>query len=233
VTETFKWLVVQAGKVPAGFHSKALAEAYAERLRKDGRMAKVESARVEKAKRNPLAKGRQQFYIHAQKGGRGPIMLYNGRSFTNQPGDKPKPYDSATNAASAARHLLGRFSILKEYRIWVSDQFFGSKEGAGSRKVNPASREAIDAAAQKLVDFSGHEATHVERVPARSKETTGWVLGEIDLIGYTARRDGKTERYGHHFRKRSRPLLASSTDGKQLHIVGGRYEVTEAGVEDR
>jgi hypothetical protein len=59
------------------------------------------------------------------------------------------------------------------------------------------------------------------------------VIGELDLVGYRTKRDGRTERYGHHFRKSSRPLLAVSSDGKQLHIVGGQYEFTEAGIEDR
>jgi hypothetical protein len=67
--------------------------------------------------------------------------------------------------------------------------------------------------------------------------TKGLVIGELDLIGYRVKREGvdggRMVRYGHRFSKRSRPLLAVSKDGNQLLIVGGRYEFTEAGIEDR
>jgi hypothetical protein len=91
----------------------------------------------------------------------------------------------------------------------------------------------LDEAAKKLENFSGHPVSHLESAYSRSNQSTGLIIGELDLVGYRARRDGKTERYGHHFKKNSRPLLAVTSDGKQLHIVGGQYEFTEAGIEDR
>lgn len=61
----------------------------------------------------------------------------------------------------------------------------------------------------------------------------GLVIGELDGVLYTTIRDGKTEKYIHRFGKKSRPLLTARADGKQLGIVGGRFQMTEAGIEDR
>lgn len=83
-----------------------------------------------------------------------------------------------------------------------------------------------------LKDFSGHDVDEVVRIPA-SKKRAGLIVGETDGILYTTVRDGKTEKYIHRFRKRSRPLLIASSDGKELGIVGGRFQFTEAGIEDR
>lgn len=172
------------------------------------------------------------YYIHIQHG-RGPVMLWNGQTFSNDKAPAPHPFASESAAVHKATRLLSQYPMLDKYRMYVARR----KYGEPLRRVNPAARGALadklDAAAQKLQNFTGHEATHVERAPSRSTEKTGLVIGELDLIGYRAKRDGKVERYGHQFRKRSRPLLAVSTDGKQLHVVGGRYEFTEAGIEDR
>jgi hypothetical protein len=59
------------------------------------------------------------------------------------------------------------------------------------------------------------------------------LVGDLDGVLYTTVRDGKTEKYVHRFRKRSRPLLVSAHDGKSLHILGGEYEFTERGIEDK
>ena len=59
------------------------------------------------------------------------------------------------------------------------------------------------------------------------------LVGELDAVLYTTRRDGRLERYIHEFAKKSRPLLAASHDGKQLVLLGGAYDFTEAGIVDR
>ena len=50
---------------------------------------------------------------------------------------------------------------------------------------------------------------------------------------YDTVRDGESEKYIHRFKKRSRPLLVSSSDGKSLHILGGEYEFTDRGIVDK
>jgi hypothetical protein len=62
---------------------------------------------------------------------------------------------------------------------------------------------------------------------------TGLVVGPLDFVGYTTVRDGKTEKYIHRFKKKAKPVLAVTAQGRQLKIVGGHYEFTEAGIEDR
>jgi hypothetical protein len=58
-------------------------------------------------------------------------------------------------------------------------------------------------------------------------------IGDCDGILYTTVRDGVTESYIHKFKKKSRPVLASSFDGKQLLILAGGYEFTERGIVDK
>jgi hypothetical protein len=87
-------------------------------------------------------------------------------------------------------------------------------------------------ASRLLKEFSGHEPTEVLRVQKRNA-TRGLVIGELDGVLYTTVRDGEIERYVHKFRQSSRPLLTASADGKSLDIVGGRFQFTEAGIEDR
>lgn len=62
---------------------------------------------------------------------------------------------------------------------------------------------------------------------------TGLVIGKLDGVLYTARRDGKDEKYIHRFKRKARPLLAASHDGQSLRILGGEFDFTEAGIVDR
>jgi hypothetical protein len=184
------------------------------------------------------------YTIEIQKPAGGPVLTYNGKSFKNSE-NHPKIFSRADTAKREAKKLLKQFSILKSYKMWIGHKFSGvvaspitgQKRRAmrGGSKSNPSARinAQLDQAAKKLEDFSGHPVQHLESAYSRSPQSTGLIVGELDLVGYHARRDGKTERYGHHFKKNSRPLLAVTSDGKQLHIVGGQYEFTEAGIEDR
>jgi hypothetical protein len=81
-------------------------------------------------------------------------------------------------------------------------------------------------------EFSGHVANESVTVKLPVPKT-GLVIGELDGILYTTVRDGKTEKYQHDFKKSSRPHLISSSDGESLHILGGEYEFTERGIEDK
>lgn len=103
------------------------------------------------------------------------------------------------------------------------------------RRANPQARgdsEAqIEAAARLQADFSGHEPDFVERVDAPDNRVFTPV-GNLDGVLYTTVRDGKRERYVHEFRRKSRPLLATSHDGTELRILGGGFRFTEAGIVD-
>lgn len=60
----------------------------------------------------------------------------------------------------------------------------------------------------------------------------GFKFGDCDGILYTTVRDGRTEKYIHTFKKNSRPILASSSDGKQIALIGGKYKFTDRGIVD-
>ena len=103
---------------------------------------------------------------------------------------------------------------------------------ARSRNPVPATRGQVEKARRLFKDFSGDDPQGLRKVQLRNPKT-GLVIGELDGVLYTTVRDGKTEKYIHEFKKRSRPLLIVSSDGDSLHIVGGQYEFTNAGIEDR
>jgi hypothetical protein len=186
-------------------------------------------------KKNPVLK----YFLRVQKAN-GPVMTWNGERFTNN--EPFKPFARADTAKREAKKLLKSYPVLRDYKTWVFSSFHDMKNSnqkmramRGGTKSNPGKRQSaeLDEAAKRLEEFSGHPVQHLESAYSRSSQSTGLIIGELDLIGYRAKRDGKTERYGHTFKKNSRPLLAVTSDGKQLHIVGGQYEFTEAGIEDR
>ncbi len=95
----------------------------------------------------------------------------------------------------------------------------------------PPLQSKIDAAGRAYSEFTGHPVKGARRVNVKNFRV-GWPLGKLDGVMYSTVRDGKAEKYIHRFRSRSRPLLAVSSDGTQLGIVGGQFQVTEAGIED-
>jgi hypothetical protein len=181
-------------------------------------------------KKNPSVT--RAFVIMAQRGvsKKAPLMWFDGRKFTNN--DPPHLFGSADRAKSKARILIARFAALHPFRVWVDRP----SRALLARRRNPES-PGLQQAARLLQNFSGHPARRVIKVRPRSNAREGLVIGELDLIGYRTKRaginGGQLAVWGHDFGKGSRPLLAVSKDGKQLHIVGGQYEFTDAGIEDR
>lgn len=221
----------------ATLRSEGTPEFTPEPIRK--RTAEHEGEVVRRSK-NPVLK----YFLRIQKP-HGPVMTWNGKSFTDRPDESPHGFSKEATAKHEAKKLLARYGILAKYKVWIETKFHTPthadqkqrvmRGGSKAAKVNPSRRvnAELDEASKKLEDFSGHPVAHLESAYSRSPQKTGLIIGELDLVGYRATRDGKSERYGHHFKKNSRPLLAVTSDGKQLHIVGGQYEFTEAGIEDR
>lgn len=96
----------------------------------------------------------------------------------------------------------------------------------------PATRGQVRQAEQLYEDFRGESPGYLDKVKLHVPNA-GLVVGELDGILYTTVRDGVTEKYVHEFKRKSRPLLISASDGNSLHIIGGRYEFTERGIVDR
>lgn len=90
----------------------------------------------------------------------------------------------------------------------------------------------MNAAAKRFENFTGHKAEFVDRIKMESYDTA-FLIGDLDGLLYTTVRDGEKESYIHKFKKKSRPQLASSFDGKQLFILGGGYRFTERGIIDK
>lgn len=95
----------------------------------------------------------------------------------------------------------------------------------------PRRSREVQQAAKLYTDFRGEDAEFVDTIRIDTPNVL-LLVGECDGLLYTTRRDGKIESYIHRFRKASRPLLTASASGKSLHLVGGRYRFTDAGIID-
>ena len=100
------------------------------------------------------------------------------------------------------------------------------------RRMN-ASGGRLAQAARLYTDFTGHERVNVQKVRAPRRSRVMLAIGYVDGIMYSTVRDGRSEKYIHRFGRKSRPLLLSSPDGKQLYLLGGAYDFTERGIVDR
>lgn len=87
-------------------------------------------------------------------------------------------------------------------------------------------------AATLFENFTGHPGEVIGRVDIPADDVLT-VFGECEAIAYSTTRDGIKESYQHEFRKRSRPLIAVSSDGRRLYLLAGAYEFTSHGIEDR
>ena len=144
-------------------------------------------------------------------------------------------YSAAASIGHGKTLSLAAYDALQgPYRQWLNtNKFPPRRENPRKRpRKNPSVRDGLAQASERLQNFSGHKPTEVMRIQERNTKT-GLVIGTLDGLLYTTVRDNKTEGYIHRFRRKSRPLLAASSDGKSLKIVGGRFEFTEAGIEDR
>lgn len=90
----------------------------------------------------------------------------------------------------------------------------------------------IKAAISLFKKFSGHEPEFIDKVQF-PVDTVAMAIGLCDAVMYTTVRDNKTEKYIHKFKKGSRPVLAVSSDGKQLYMLAGAYKFTDAGIVDK
>lgn len=86
-------------------------------------------------------------------------------------------------------------------------------------------------AAALFQDFTGHNATHTQRVEIDWPDV-GAEIGQVDGILYTTIRDGAKEHYIHEFKKTARPSLVASHDGASIALIGGEYDFTDAGIVD-
>ncbi len=103
-----------------------------------------------------------------------------------------------------------------------------------TRRRNPSAsaRRKVAQAARLYEKFSGESPRYLDKIELE-RDTVLLKIGLCDGVLYTARRDGKADKYVHEFSGRSRPMLCSSADGKRLYLLGGKYDFTEDGIVDK
>jgi hypothetical protein len=116
------------------------------------------------------------------------------------------------------------------------------KKVVGAPRKNPGHRDAyayhrsvtadLQRADDLLESFSGRRASKELRV-SQPQIKTGLVIGPMTGVMYAADRGDGVHEYCHRFRKQSRPLLITDSDGNQLGIVGGRFRFTDRGITDK
>lgn len=110
----------------------------------------------------------------------------------------------------------------------------GRKVSTVRRNPAPVSvQRQIDQGLQLFKDFRGDEPQNIDRVKIPPAPKVLMMLGECSGVMYETDRDGERETYLHRFKKSSRPALCVTPDGKTLYLIGGVYQVTDRGIEDR
>jgi hypothetical protein len=95
------------------------------------------------------------------------------------------------------------------------------------------SERALKRAMTLYESFRGRTPRRLNVVEIDIPEVT-LVIGHLESVDYrtTHGERKKLTLYRHDFAPGSRPLLAVSPDGKQLFLLGGRYQFTERGIVD-
>jgi hypothetical protein len=181
--------------------------------------------------RSPVAKRKNpltgRYVIAARRTKSSPRLFFTGKALDNT--DPPRVFTRWKSAVLAARALERRYPhIIGRYYVSIE-----SYKGHPGRKRNPSPRDSmVREAAERFAEFSGHDPETTQTIDVKVPPVM-LAVGELDGLLYTTVRDHKREAYIHKFKKSARPLLAASHDGRSLSIVGGRFEFTEAGIEDR
>lgn len=94
-------------------------------------------------------------------------------------------------------------------------------------------KKVIRAAVDLYTTFRGRAPKRIKAVTFDVPEAVA-IIGHVERICYRTTYDGKSEFYEHEFAPGSRPLLAASSDGRQILLLGGRYEFhADHGIVDK
>ena len=172
-----------------------------------------------------------RYVIYARKAGSQALLHYTEHHTFSVKG-RAKVFSSVAAANLRATALKKTHAELSKFELFV-------RQGANKTLRNPSAYVTardkylaeIDAAAERFADFTGRAATKEEtfKVPTIK---TGFALGKIVGVIYEQDRGEGLTHFRHDFKKESRPLLVASVDGTALGIVGGRYKITNRGIED-
>jgi len=185
---------------------------------------------MKKRRRNPIdhAAHKGPFILTGRR--RGLQGYWTGVNFSRSKADAlpfPSRYNASRGIEKARQRLAEQGGMREAMRVDLR------VEPLDVYKGNPVAplESQLDEAGRAYSDFTGHTVKGARRLKVRPFRV-GWPIGKLDGVMYSTVRDGKREKYLHRFRSQSRPHLIVSHDGTSLGIVGGRFHVTEAGIED-
>ena len=81
--------------------------------------------------------------------------------------------------------------------------------------------------------FMQRSSTRSRKLNVKALPKVALAIGKVTRLYYVSDRGGRAVEYRHDFATGSRPLLASSHDGKQLMLLGGAYRFTHRGIVDK
>lgn len=146
-----------------------------------------------------------------------------------------KNFDNDMNKAHRAENKVElEFELKRIKKTLPKGWVIGLQPYAGKRSKNPVTPSKyaeIKQAIERFKSFTGMDAEHIDEYVIKHPDVA-LVIGTLDALSYTTKREGSIELYRHKFRKNSRPLLCSSPDGTQLVIFGGKYQFGERGIVD-
>lgn len=155
---------------------------------------------------------------------------------------RAKNYVSISKMATALQPLHGhikrnKLSVYKDKTAIKKNKAAIKKNNSLSKKSlrlkNPTKsvKNKILEATERHKDFSGHTPEFIDKKDLHDFSVS-FKVGMCDAILYTTTRDGRVEKYVHEFKKKARPILASSHDGKKITLIGGNYKFTDRGIVD-
>lgn len=94
------------------------------------------------------------------------------------------------------------------------------------------SQAAVNQAVKLYEDFREASPKSIGAVRVKVPKAVA-CIGYVEAIDYRTTHGKKLTLYRHDFLPGSRPLLAVSSDGLQLLLLGGRYKFTRQGIVDK
>jgi hypothetical protein len=98
--------------------------------------------------------------------------------------------------------------------------------------MKKSDNKKIQQAMRLFKNFTGDEAVSIDNVE-HEVDNVVMAVGLCNGIMYETLREGVTEKYIHEFRKGSRPILACSSNGKNLYLINGSFQFTNRGIVDK
>lgn len=189
-------------------------------------------------KRNPMsarevAQGklpRRLYEYYFQEGPRGAVKKSYFYSTSNA---DAIAYINRTVAPSYDRFdLVALHQVVLDKRLSMPAVVKRNPRRAPLREQLAANARDIGQAIDLFRKFREAEPERVSSVRVKVPKAA-MLIGDLDGVLYTTTHGRKHQAYIHKFDKGARPQLAASADGRQLLVLGGRYNFTRDGIVDR